>query len=178
MPTFNNNGRARWFYDFNQFPTSRLPLLHQIEPQPITRSGAENGIPQWQFHYWPNEDRIGSPRMIGAPSSCLEFVVGPRRTVSSSGATGDSLFSRCVWDASFAGTVEWAVYSTNWGTQERNGNSRGRNQVLLWTQKNQQCCVSDGRSDTVTQGIWRFEHLSSNPALHGAEFRLPSSGQL
>ncbi len=116
--------------------------------------------------------------MFEAPLSCNEFVIGPRLTVN--GATGDSLFSRCAWNSLNVGIqkVEWTLYSTALGTQENNGNSRGRNQVLLWTQQNRECCASEGRSDMVTQGVWSFELLSSNPALHGTQFRLPSSGEL
>lgn len=190
MPTFNNNGRARSLENFNTFDrdlTSRLPLLHQV-----TRD-------QWPFNFWrervcvnaycltpaahereyPNGPPYPEIRMFEAPLSCNEFVVGPLRTVN--GATGYSLFSRCAWDSLKnvrIQKVEWTLYSTAWGTQEKNGNSRGRNQVLLWTQQNQECCAREGRSDTVTQGVWLFELLSSSPVLHGAQFRLPSSGEL
>ena len=176
MPTFNNNGRARSLQHFDIFdrnPTSRLPLLHQG-----TRT-------QWPFAFWRElivSDDSNFPHLkttlLEAPLSCNEFVVGPQRTVN--GATGYSLFSRCAWDSLNVRIqkVEWTLYSTAWGTQEKNGNSRGRNQVLLWTQQNRECCAREGRSDTVTQGVWLFELLSSSPVLHGAQFRLPSSGEL
>ena len=86
-----------------------------------------------------------------------------------SSGTGDTIFNRCEWHH---GQVEYTIYSTSWGTGNREGNGRNRNQVLMWTQRNSRCCATEGRGDRVTQGVWEFLTVDGN------SFRLPSSGSL
>jgi hypothetical protein len=181
MPTFNRNGRAFHMPDFRRFAgfdrrarrwirTSRIPISFQTEPWELL---FENGRRQWEFAYPPGDDSWQTGlNMVGARSNCNNFFAGPRLRIS--GVVGYSLFSHCNWSWSgAASSIQWTVYSTDWETQVRNGNSRGRNQVLLWTQRDSQCCASTGRSDAVSQGIWRFEHVSNSTALHGREFLIP-----
>jgi hypothetical protein len=157
MPTYTRSGRADAYFEWNRFPTSRLPLKYQVD-SPVTSSS------QWEFEFNPGERETGAV----APASCNVFTLGRRLNLSGIGP-GDTIFNRCLWSH---GQVEYTIYSTNWGTATQNGNGRNRNQVLLWTQLNSRCCATSGQGDRVRQGVWHFQKLD------GSVFYLPSSGEM
>ena len=154
MPVYDRNGRAEAYYQWNRFPTSRLPAKYQVD-SPVTSSS------QWEFMFNP-----GDRQLDVAPASCNEFTLGSRLNLNDIGI-GDTIFNRCRWDRDQV--VEYTIYSTSWGTGNRNGNGRNRNQVLMWTQQDRTCCATEGRGDRVTQGVWHFETLD------GTVFHLPRS---
>ena len=159
MPVYDRDGRAVYAGAWNQFPTGRLPVKYQVD-SPVTSSS------QWEFVFSPGSRPQSGPV---APASCNEFTLGRGVNLKDIGP-GDTIFNRCPWDRDQ--DVEYTIYSTSWGTGDRNGNGRNRNQVLFWTHQDRRCCATSGQGDRVTQGVWHFETLD------GTRFRLPSSGSL
>lgn len=175
MPQFRHTGRARSNRKWSSWPLSRIPI--KVQP--------DFSNPPWNWEY----DFSTSYYNTNTNADCIEFVA-ERRLHRAAGVRGYGLFSSCDWLPGFPGfdgdhygcpsfnpcpkKVELAMYASSLDIYP----NRHRKQVLLWTQQNRKCCVDNGRSDSVTQGIWLFQEESWKEVEPGREVHLPEAGEL